>query len=314
MAGVCVFDLDNTLGDFRVVDFFGMLFEPKCMLGYPNISPERAEELKNEINAYKNTTKEQLVLLRDSFEKALAQDGYSSKMLRPKIKDILAPLVNEYTKGNIVGFIIYSNNANLYALEYAGRAIEQIFKKPNLFIKYLDRNSMERDEFDSKDGEGYRTKTVATIKKILPILENKKILFMDDLLHDDFVKNDVSYVHVPRYTSNIQDDELNNIWSEFEMIFDSYENFKDIFFNLYHIKNYLHYNSMEDIKNAYLNYSKMNVNDEFHKSEFNENMTHIKNNIFSYVNSLNVKGGKRKTRRFRKSRKKAHKKKYELEE
>ena len=46
---LCVFDLDNTLGDFGAIDFFGMIFEPKCLLGYPNITPEHAKLLKNEI-------------------------------------------------------------------------------------------------------------------------------------------------------------------------------------------------------------------------------------------------------------------------
>ena len=305
---LCVFDLDNTLGDFRIIDFFGMVYEPKCLLGYPQLSVDTIDKIKKEIDKYDETTKTQLQSLRDDFE--LAASVFNIYMIRPKLKEILSPLVKEYKKGNINGFIIYSNNANLYALEYAGRAIQRMFNEPNLFIKYLDRNSIDRDEFDSKDGEGYRTKTVATIKKLFPDIK-PKILFMDDLVHDDFVKNNVSYVHVPAYTSNVGDDQLNNIWAEFEKVFNA-SDIKNTIFNLYHIKDYLQYKSLEDIKNAYLKYSKINEDDEFHKSNFQENITMIKNNISQYINTLTKKGGKRKTRRFKNSRQSARKRKFEI--
>ena len=36
--GVCIFDLDNTLGEFRAIDFFGLLFEPKIIPNFYTMS------------------------------------------------------------------------------------------------------------------------------------------------------------------------------------------------------------------------------------------------------------------------------------
>jgi len=38
-AGICVFDLDNTLGDFRGIDYFGYIFEPKLVLEPSDVLP-----------------------------------------------------------------------------------------------------------------------------------------------------------------------------------------------------------------------------------------------------------------------------------
>ena len=308
---LCVFDLDNTLGDFGAIDFFGMIFEPKCLLGYPNITPDKAKILKNEIEAYDENTKKHLITLRDTFEKTIAEDGFNDYILRPKLKDILTPLVKEYKKGNINGFIIYSNNANMYALTYAGRAIQHMFNAPDLFIKYIDRMNDIRDDYDKNDPNGYRVKTVATIKKLYPYIENKKILFVDDVIHPDFVQNDVTYLHIPRFISNVNDQILQDIWKEFRLVFDSMPDFHNTFFNLYHIKNYLQYTSIENIRNAYMKYSTTHQNTE---EIFEDNLSMIKSIISGFTNSLNKKGGKRKSRRFKTTRKRAHKRKYALDE
>lgn len=309
---LCVFDLDNTLGDFGAIDYFGMIFDPKCLLGYPHITPDRAEILKNEIESYDEDTKKSLRVLRDSFEQAMDEDGFNEYILRPKLKDILTPLVKEYKKGNINGFIIYSNNANMYALEYAGRAIESMFNEPNLFIKYIDRLNNIRNDYDKNDPSGYRVKTVATIKKLLPEIENKKILFVDDIIHDDFVKNDVTYLHVLRFISNVNDRILDDIWKEFKLVFDSMPEFHNTFYNLYHIKNYLHYTSIDEIRRAYIRYSSTHQNTE---EVFHDNLSTIKSVIAQFTNSLNIKkGGKRKSRRFKSTRKRAHKKKYAIDD
>lgn len=305
-SGVCVFDLDNTLGDFRIIDFFGLLYEPTCILGFPDISNDTRNSLKKHID-YSPEIKEQLQNLRDSFETALDEKGYNKYMLRPKLKDILSPLVKQYKNNKIIGFIIYSNNANKYALTYAGRAIQNMFNEPNLFIHYIDRKNSIRDEHDSKDGEGYRTKTLNTIKKAAPQIKDEKILFMDDLVHDDLMNSNITYIHLPTFTSNVDNDELPNIWDLFLSVLNKYPDL--VLPNLYHVNTYLKCNTLEDIKNRYLNYSKMNEHDQFQKNTFQENLTNIKSKISQFVNAS--KGGKRKTRRFKTSRKKAHKKKYE---
>lgn len=310
----CVFDLDNTLGDFRVVDYFGHLYQPSCILGFNSNVSEYFNSYKQEIDKYDESTLDYLHKIRNAFEKKMSEKGFNEYIMRPKIKDILLPLVKEYRKGKIDGFIIYSNNANLYVLEYAGRVIENMFHEPKLFLHYLDRNNKSRIEFDSKDGEGYRTKTVDTIKKLLPDLEDKKILFMDDLIHEAFMTEDITYVQVPRYTSNIKDEVLENIWNTFVEVFNQYPEFKEKFFDLYHIKNHLNSRTFDEIKGKYLQYSKMNTNDVYHNSVFTENLTMIKNKIAHFINIIDNKKKKRKTRKYKSSRKKANSKKFEIEE
>ena len=307
---LCVFDLDNTLGDFAAIDYFGMIFEPSCLLGYPNMRPDTVEILKRELNSYDEDKKKRLKILRETFEKAMDEDGFNEYILRPKLKDILTPLVKEYKKGNILGFIIYSNNANMYALEYAGRAIQRMFNEPNLFIKYIDRLNDIRNDYDRNDPSGYRVKTVATIKKLVPEVENKKILFVDDIIHDDFIINNTTYLHVPRFVSNVNDQILDDIWKEFKLVFDSMPDFHTTFFNLYHIKEYFYYTSFEDIRNAYIKYSSSHQNTE---DIFHDNLSMIKKVIAQFTNNLNIKkGGKRKTRRFKNSRQSARKRKFEI--
>ena len=296
---LCVFDLDSTLGDFRVVDYFGLLLDPKCILGFPDIPKETLDTLKNAIDSYDSETKAQLLYIRDSFEKAM--EKYNHAILRPKLQSILAPLVKEYKKKKVQGFIIYSNNANLYSLEYAGRAIERMFKTPKLFLKYIDRRNSIRNQHDGAP-EGNRLKTVNTIKKAAP--EATKILFMDDLEHEDLLNSpNVTYIHVPSYICPLTNDILDDIWDIFIQILED-SNFKDEFMDLYHIKTYLHCNTLEDMKGKYIRYSH-----SIEPNIFHENMTMIKNKIAQFIGS---KGGK--TRRFKRSRKNAYKQKHAYSE
>ena len=150
-----------------------------------------------------------------------------------------------------------------------------------------------------------------SIKKLYPDVENKKILFVDDIIHDDFVKNNTTYLHVLRFVSNVNDQILQDIWKEFKLVFDSMPNFHNTFFNLYHIKNYLQYTSFEDIRNAYMKYSTTHQNTQ---EIFQDNLSMIKSIISGFTSSLNLKGGKRKSRRYKTTRKRAHKKKYALDQ
>ena len=296
--GVCVFDLDNTLGDFRVIDFFGLLYEPKVITGFIPKKEEK-EQMLNIINAYSEEEKEFLKELRDTFENELHKSNLDENILRDNLKEILEPLVEQYKKHKIQGFIIYSNNGNLYSLEYAGRAIQRIFNSPKLFIAYLDRYSTLRDKHDGAP-EGARTKTVDTIKETVPNLENKNILFMDDIIHNDFYTNlEITYILVPRYESNIDNERLEDIWDLFINVFNSFSKEKhELFFNMYHIKTYLNAKSLDTLDYQYFQYSKSTK----HTKPFHDNLRMIREKINSYISKLPKSkiGGKRKTKKRRK--------------
>lgn len=297
--GVCVFDLDNTLGDFRIIDYFGLIYEPKVITGFIP-KKEDKEQFKNIIESYSEEEKRFLKELRDTFENELFESSLDENILRDDLKEILEPLVEQYKKHRIQGFIIYSNNGNLYALEYAGRAIQRIFNTPKLFIEYLERYSTLRDTHDGAP-EGARTKTVDTIKKIVPNLENKHILFMDDIIHNDFYTNlETTYVLVPAYESNIPNTRLEDIWDLFTYVFHRFSKEKqELFFNMYHIKSYLNAKVLDDLGYGYMQYSKSVK----HMKPFHDNLRMIREKINSYIMKLPKIGGQRKVRNPRKTKK-----------
>ena len=77
--GICVFDLDNTLGDFRIIDYFGLLLEPKIIPNHYGYKNEQNEELLKMINSYSKEEKELLLMLRDSLEKEIENEGLNTK-------------------------------------------------------------------------------------------------------------------------------------------------------------------------------------------------------------------------------------------
>ena len=228
-------------------------------------------------------------MLRDSLEKEIEKEGLNNKILRPNLKGILEPLVDQYKKHKIKGFIIYSNNANLYSLEYAGRAIQNIFHTPKLFIKYLDRNHDERT-LDKKDESGYPSKLVKTIRQY----SNGNILFVDDIIHNDLYIDyeNVTYIHIPPFDTYADTLDLQMIISLFGDIFDDLTKAqKDTFFNLYHIKNFLKINNFDEIEKYYLEYSKQTRNPRI----FQENLPMIEEKIQTFIKKLpSGSGGKRK--------------------
>ena len=293
--GVCIFDLDNTLGEFRAIDFFGLLFEPKIIPNFYTMSDNEKKQFMDIINQYDNEMINFMETLRKKFEKELHLKGLDEHILRTDLKQILNPLVDEFKKNKIEGFIIYSNNANMYSLEYASRAIETMFGVKGLFKELLDRNHEIRNKFDGTK-VGNRWKMVDTIKLLYPKLKNNHILFMDDLIHADFYTTVGStYIQVPRYESNIQKPRLEEIWNLFEEVFKSMpETQQQKFFELFHIKKYFNTNSIDDIKYIYLNYSKQT---EQH-TEFNEKLDMIREKIGKYVKNLNMyKGGYTRVKR-----------------
>ena len=293
--GVCVFDLDLTLGDFGSIDYFGLVYNPSVFILLNQIPDSDVEHFKDTINLYTTNQKNFLTNLRSRFEQKIHSTGIEDKIFRPNIKKLLVPLVQAYKDAKVEGFIIYSNNANLYNLEYAGSRIMEMFNTPELFKAYLSRNDSRRLEYDGPP-KGDRAKTYATINKILPVDENK-ILFMDDIYHDDLYSRPLTYIHVPPYFSPLKDVNILELWEDFEDIFNSCLNEFSVtteeFFNLYHIKYYVQATDLQDMQEKYLAYSRV-----ANPTVFNENAEMIKNRIESYVSSLtSYDGGKRKKTR-----------------
>jgi hypothetical protein len=296
--GVCVFDLDLTLGDFSSIDYFGLVYNPSVFL-LLNIIPQADIELfKENINLYTDNQNNFLNELRKRFEKKINSTDVEDKIFRPNIKKILNPLVEAYKDKKIEGFIIYSNNANVYNLEYAGSRIMEMFNTPELFKAYLSRNDPRRLEYDGIP-KGDRAKTYATLNKIIPVDENK-ILFMDDIYHDDLYSRSLTYIHVPPYFSPLTNTDILGLWEDFEDIFNTCANefslTNEEIFNLYHIKYYVQATNLEDMEKKYLAYARVSKPIEFH-----ENSDMIKSRIDSYISSLTVQeGGKRKkTRKYK---------------
>jgi len=302
---LCVFDLDNTLGDFYLIDYFGLLLEPTIIPNHFGYIDDKRKIFLTTINNYSKKEKELLLNLRNQFEKTIEKEEINIKILRPNLKKILEPLVFQYEKHKIKGFIIYSNNANLYVLEYAGRAIENMFHTPDLFIKYLDRNHEERNKFDSLDNSGYRSKMVKTITQYIDT--KKPILFVDDLKHNDFYKNEnVTYIMIPPFISNSDKIDLQIIILLFEDIFNRLsQEEKILFFNLYHIKDILQIYNVEDIKRKYLEYSR----EKRIPRVFKEDLPMIEEKINSFIKKVSTSGGKCKQKNTRKHKRYTKKRK-----
>jgi len=293
--GVCVFDLDLTLGDFGSIDYFGLVYNPNVFPLLNLLNESDIELFENNINSYTDNQNKFLIELRKRFEKKINNIGIEDKIFRPNIKKILSPLVQAYKDKKVEGFIIYSNNANLYNLEYAGSRIMEMFNTPELFKAYLSRNDTRRLEYDGTP-KGDRPKTYATLNKIIPVDENK-ILFMDDIYHDDLYSRALTYIHVPPYFSSLTDTDILKLWDNFEDVFNTCLNEFNIsneeIFNLYHIKYYVQSTSLDDMKNKYLSYVRLSK-----PSVFNENAEMIKARIDSYTSTLTIQeGGKRKKTR-----------------
>uniref|UniRef100_A0A6C0D7R1 Uncharacterized protein n=1 Tax=viral metagenome TaxID=1070528 RepID=A0A6C0D7R1_9ZZZZ len=303
--GICVFDLDNTLGEFGSIDFFGLLFEPKIIPNYYTMTDIHTKMVMNMINEYDDDMLEFMEKLRNKFEKEIHLKGFDENIFRPELKLILQPLVNDFKNNKIEGFVIYSNNANIYSLEYAGRAIEKMFGVKDLFKYYLDRNHEIRNKYDGEK-VGNRWKMVNTIKLLYPKLKDSHILFMDDLIHTDFYTTvDVTSIEVPRYENHIPQSVLEDIWKTFEEVFRSMPELQQKkFLQLFHIKNYFNTDNLDDIKTVYLNYSK----NEKNNIEFTENLPMIQDKIEKFIKKLHtykggyIRGKKYKSRKTHKRR------------
>lgn len=300
--GIAVFDLDNTIGDFSPVDFFAFIYSVDDVLNFSNITEKEKRLLHDNYQKYTSETKDFLNVLKETFEKAVD----TSMILRPHIKDIITKLLEEKDKKTLAGCMIYSNNGNPYALEFAGRALERAFHRKDIFLAYIDRSHPIRDEFDGASN-GARKKTLATIQKAakryayINNLQASDVIFFDDLLHEDLKENGVSYMNVNAFHTPMKEDGLKQIFNLFEGVlydlFAKYKNMGAIFFNLYHIKNHIKISSIEDMEDRYLAYSKT----ENH-GPFISDYLKIKDNLDTYIESIQkyaIKTGGNKMKRRR---------------
>jgi len=287
--GVVVFDLDQTLGDFRVIDYFGLIYEPRLINNHDVI---------NNYNSYDKDIKIFLKQLRDNFENTLSERGLDNGILRPGLKDILIPLIKKIKDNKIKGFIIYSNNGNLYNLEYCKRSIEKMFNISNLFLQCLHRYHPLRNTYDKIsviNGVENREKTIDTIKLIVPEITNNDILFVDDIIHEDFKNklNENNYILIPPYNSSINRNRLEQIFTVFQELLEKQPNdIQEKFFKLYHMNGgYWKINNIDTLKSEYMRYSKADRNTDY---TFNEDleMIHKKINMFM----IHYKGGRKKKR------------------
>lgn len=286
---IAVFDLDGTIGDFTYVDYFSYVYDIETILS-DNLSKISKKKLKDEYKTYDDETLKFLKELKEIFEDKMIKEGFTQLLLRPNIVEIINLLKKE-----VKDFMIYSNNGNLYNLEFAGRAIESMTDSPNLFKAYMHRSDSIRDEFDGML-TGARLKTVKTIKKAVKKFLNyepSRIIFFDDIVHPDLMYNmDVNYVNVNRFDANLTEDKLDKIFLLFEsVLYDMFKKYKTMsskFFDLYHIKEYLRIGSVEEMEEVYLRHCRI----DYRTVPFKNDYEIIKTRIEEF-NKLK-EGGKRK--------------------
>ena len=286
---VAVFDLDGTLGDFTCIDYFSYVYDIETIL-LDNDSKIHKKKLKDQYKLYDDETVKFLKELKESFEDKMIKEEFTKLILRPNIVEIFNLLKNE-----VSAVMIYSNNGNLYNLEFAGRAIENMTDSPGLFKAYMHRSDSIRDEFDGIV-TGARLKTVNTIKKAVKKFlhfEPSKIIFFDDIIHPDLMYNmDVSYIHVNRFDAHLKEDKVEEIFLLFEsVLYDMFRKYKTMsskFFDLYHIKEYLRIGDIEHMGDIYLRHCKV----DYRTVPFKNDYDIIKTRIEEF-NRIKV-GGKRK--------------------
>jgi FMN phosphatase YigB (HAD superfamily) len=292
---IAVFDLDGTLGDFAAIDFFSYIYDVEAIIN--NKDDTHNDKLKEEYKLYSEETKHFLNELKNKFEEEMIKEGYTNLILRPDIVDIFK-LLNHKVRG----CIIYSNNGNLFNLEFAARAIQNLVNNNNIIKTYIHRFHSIRDEFDGAP-TGYRTKTVNTIKKVAKKflhynVEASNIIFFDDIIHPDLMyDDDINYVLVNRYDANLSQQTVKEIFYLFESIlydlFKKYKTMGSTFFDLYHIKHYLGVSNLEHMEEAYHKHSKIT----HHSKKFTNDYHLVKKRIEDFIQLK--EGGKRKCKTFK---------------
>jgi hypothetical protein len=224
-------------------------------------------------------------------------------IFRPKIAELLMPLVEAYKTKKVQGFYMYSNNNNPYALEYAGRYIERQYSLFNLFKLLLHRSHPLRER-DFKFSKTNPPKLVQTVLDLIPEVNNPNIIFFDDLEHPDFRKRNITYVKLLPFESKISIEDLEDIWKIFVQQLELLD--FDIF-ELPHVQKLGHTN-LKTLHKDYIEYS----NDNTPYKGFVENTSYIENLIQTFLRGLSNVGGKRKNFTKRNKKNKSKKRRFLL--
>jgi len=273
---LCVFDLDNTLGDFELISLFGYIFMPEIS----NITLQDSVDI------------EILNKLRNTFESNM-NEITKNYIMRTNILNILTPLVENYIAKKILGFVIYSNNGNIYTLEYAQRFIEKYFNTYDLFKFLIHRYSHLRDlDIHHPYTKDNPQKKTETILKLFPRSKIYKILFMDDIEHSDFRKSNVTYVKVNRYLTNASNELKDEIFTIFNYSFNELsEQEKTKLFNMPHMIQY-NLTSLDALKSKYEKYTN-HIKPHTH---FIDDSDYILSEVNTYISTPKV-NSKRKTKK-----------------
>ena len=322
---IAVFDLDGTIGDFIAIDFFSYLYDEETIKYY----------YKKQYESYPKQVKEYLKDLEKSFEKVLYENGFTKIwLLRDNIDDIFDILKKKIEDKSLIGCMIYSNNGNIYNLEFAGRAIERLMESNNIFIK-SNKNDEELNiykgkklfiNYDDKIRNTYnipieraRYKKVNTIekavKKYIDInIEPEEILFLDDQFHQDMENHheEITYIKLLEYIAPLSKHDLFDLFNTFNdtclEMFKKHKTMKDTFFKLDHMKQYFmkvpngQINEFKILKNKYIEYTYKYMERRPYVDTYEKYVEDNKITIRKINNFFNpIRGGKkRKNKTFKK--------------
>ena len=307
---VAVFDLDGTIGDFIAINYFSYLYDEHT-IKYSH---------KEQYESYPDEVKQYLKDLEETFEKRLLNNGFTKIwLLRDNIDGIFDILKEKIKDKSLLGCMIYSNNGNLYNLEFAGRAIEGLMESDDIFIKakkdnkplniykgkklFIDYTDKIRDTYDIPKTRA-RIKTVKTIQKAVKEyidvnIEAEDILFLDDQIHEDILshKDETTYIRVKQYEALLKKSELFYLYGIFQStlleMFKKHKTMKDTFFTLDHMKGYF----PETLENVYISntfpYIKRKIHDEENMEDYVEDNEITIRKINNFFNPI-ITGGKRK--------------------
>ena len=179
----CVaFDLDETIGNFRVLWYLASLWSIDDI----NNAEQRHGSPPAVFSPSLRTTLERV---KETFAQYLLRDKeILNLILRPNINELLTPLLAARRSRHLKTMIIYSNTGVRYTVELAEYLLEQIFKTPHLFSVKADWwHPLRTADKVVVGGEQIMHKRIETLqllfqkglksKKNIPL---RNILFIDD--------------------------------------------------------------------------------------------------------------------------------------
>lgn len=276
-----IFDMDETLAELYSVYYF-----IRALHAYPN-----QKSMRNKKTAY------------NKFVEDILQEEVSSKplgILRPGILDVMKQLNNLYKKNIIKGVIIYSNNGHLESLEFIRDLIHKYLVTDDLIKECIHWNhkmrSEERQLLTNKTWNVLRNIMIEGNCQASTTINPSDVFFFDDLDHIDLQeKLGNNYYKVPAYTFKASFDRISRIYMN--AIIETAVNV-----NMNRITNNV--NEIHKYTSNTVNSSTIPPKpDRGIELMFNAIHIVIHNMINNIINRVSQNGGKRRTTRFRKTRK-----------